>query len=153
MGILQSLQSKRIVGCSRLRLGSGLETRLTRLGTETRRSRLGLGSGLRIGWALTKKRSVVVNIAGQKLTVKSDADETYIRTLAGYLDRRIEEVRSSSRPASSQKLAILVALNLADECFQERRKRGELKQRVRDKASDILTYITKEQRKHASTKN
>jgi cell division protein ZapA len=102
---------------------------------------------------LAKKRSVIVNIAGQRLTVKSDADETYIRTLAGYLDRRMEEVRSSSRPASSQKLAMLVALNLADELFQERRKRGELKQRVRDKASDILTYITKEQRKHASKKN
>ena len=102
------------------------------------------------GRELAKKRSVIVNIAGQKLTVKSDADETYIRTLAGYVDRRIEEVKNASRPVQTQKLAILAALNLADELYQERRKRSELKQRVRDKAAAILTYLKKEQRKHAS---
>lgn len=92
---------------------------------------------------------MVVNIAGQRLTVKSDADETYIRTLAGYVDRRIEEVGGSVRPGQLQKLTILAALNLADELFQERRKRGQLKEKVRARAANMLEFIEKEERKHS----
>jgi len=97
---------------------------------------------------LAKKKSVVVTIAGQRLTVKSDADETYVRRLAGYVDQRIGEVRNLSRPVPTQKLAILAALNIADDLFQERGKRTELKRQVRERSKAVLMQLDKEERKH-----
>lgn len=76
--------------------------------------------------------------------VRSDADETYIRTLAGYVDDRLKEVQRSSKPVSSQSLAVLAALNIADELFQERQKRVDLRQRVRDKSRAVIAYLDRE---------
>jgi len=90
------------------------------------------------------KRSVVVHVGEQRYVVRSDADETYIRMLASYLDDRILEVKKSSKPVTSQSLAVLAALNIADELFQERRKRGDLKQRIRDRSRALIAYLDKE---------
>lgn len=90
------------------------------------------------------KRSVVVHIAGQRLVVRSDADEAYVQRLAGYVDERVCEVQRSSKRVPSQSLAVLAALNIADELFQEREKRTELKRKIRDKSRAVLSYLDKE---------
>ena len=90
------------------------------------------------------KRSVVVHIAGQRYVVRSGADEAYVQRLAGFVDDRLREVQRSSKPVPSQSLAVLAALNVADELFQEREKRASLKQRVRDKSRAVLSYLDKE---------
>ena len=87
------------------------------------------------------KRSVPVFIGGQRYVVKSDADETYVRILAGYVDERLEDVRRQSKAVPTQKLLVLSALNLADELFEERRLRAELKRQVRDKSKAVLAYL------------
>lgn len=81
--------------------------------------------------------------------MRTDADETYVRKLAAYVNQRIEEVRSTSRPVQTQKLAILAALNVADELFRERREASELKGRVKDKAKRVLAYLEKEEQRQA----
>jgi cell division protein ZapA len=90
------------------------------------------------------KRSVVVHIAGQRYVVRSDANEAYVQQLAGYVDDRVREVQQSSRRVPSQSLAILAALNIADDLFQERDRRASLKQRVREKSRAVLSYLDKE---------
>ena len=76
--------------------------------------------------------------------MRSDADETYIRTLAAYVDDRLKEVQRSSKPVSSQSLAVLAALNITDELFKERQKRVELKQRIKDKSNAAIAYLDRE---------
>jgi cell division protein ZapA len=95
-----------------------------------------------------KKSSVAVTIAGQQLVVRSDADETYVRTLAAYLSERIDEVRSSQRVVPTQKLAILAALNIADELFQERTKQKDLKRRIREKSKRLLSFLDREEKRN-----
>jgi cell division protein ZapA len=90
------------------------------------------------------KRAVVVHIAGQRYVVKSDADEAYIQSLAGYVNERIEEVQFSSRPVTAPSLAVLAALNIADDLFRERQQRQELRRRIRDKSKAVLAYLDKE---------
>ena len=90
------------------------------------------------------KRSVVVHVGGQRYVVRSDADETYIRTLAAYVDDRLKEVQRSSKPVSPQSLAVLAALNITDELFKERQRRVELKQRIKDKSNAAIAYLDRE---------
>ena len=101
---------------------------------------------------MTQKRSVSVTIAGQRLPVRTDADEAYVRKLARFVDQRLEEAKGGSRPIQTQKLAILAALNIADELFRERTKLVELKAQVSQRAANMLAYLEKEEKRSFRTK-
>ena len=69
---------------------------------------------------MEEANSTIVEIFGREYKIKGVGDETYIRSVAKYVDDRMKEVaRSTSLPAQDR-LAILTALNIADELFQER---------------------------------
>lgn len=77
---------------------------------------------------------VTVEIAGQRYPIRSALDPTYVVELATYVDRKMRAA-SDSAPASDQLgLAILVALNIADEFFRARAQQssthGELNERA-----------------------
>lgn len=90
------------------------------------------------------KRSVTVTIGGQRLAIRTDADDAYMHELAGVVDRKIKHLKSSSRGVASDSAALLAALQLADELHRERRERQELRRQVRDKSRSILDYIRRE---------
>ena len=96
------------------------------------------------------KRAVVVHIAGQRYVLRSDADEAYVQSLAGYVNERINEVQRSARPVPSQSLAVLAALNIADDLFRERQRRVALKEKIRDKSKKLLAYLDKEVGEHCT---
>ena len=63
---------------------------------------------------------ITVEIAGQRYPIRSALDERYVTELAAYVDQKMR-VASDSAPASDMLgLAVLVALNIADEFFRER---------------------------------
>ena len=90
------------------------------------------------------KRSVTVEVAGQKLTLKTEADEAYVKSLARLVTEKIDEAKASSRSVSTQALAVLAALNLADELLQTKRGTSELKRKVREKTRTLLEMFEKE---------
>ena len=59
-----------------------------------------------------------VEIYGQRYPLRTDGDDEYVRSLAGFVDRKMREVAESTPTVDSLKLAILAALNIADEYFQ-----------------------------------
>ena len=90
------------------------------------------------------KNSLVVHIAGQRFSVRSDADEAYVQALAEYVDERLDEVHKGSRMVAPHRQAILAALNIADELFQERQKRDTLKQQVKSRSEAIMATLDQE---------
>ena len=90
------------------------------------------------------KRSVAVQIAGQKYVIKTDADEAYVGALARYVDKKIDEAKRVTRTVSTHQVVILAALNIADDLFRAEREGGELKKAVRERAKDVLKYIEQE---------
>lgn len=84
------------------------------------------------------KRSVAVTIAGQRFSLKSDADESYVQLLAETVDGRVRELQKRSRQAGLQEAAVLVALQLADDLMRERRRRADLRRKVREQAERLL---------------
>lgn len=90
------------------------------------------------------KRSVTVDVAGLKLTVKTDADEAYVWSLARFVTDKIDEVRSATRTVATQSLAVLAAMNIADDLFRARKSAQELKKKVRDKSRTILEILERE---------
>jgi len=69
-----------------------------------------------------EQRLTQVDIFGQSYTLRSDDDSAYIQELAAYVDGRMREIADSSSTVDSLKVAILAALNVADELHQVRRE-------------------------------
>lgn len=61
-----------------------------------------------------------VEIFGQTYAVKASTDPEYLRRLAAYVDEQMREVSRGTGAVDSLKIAVLAALNIADECFTAR---------------------------------
>ncbi|HKV55541.1 MAG TPA: cell division protein ZapA [Candidatus Binataceae bacterium] len=71
-------------------------------------------------------KGVNVEIMGQQLVVASDDGDEWARTLAAAVDEKIKTIRASSQTVNSVNLAILAALNFADELERLRRDYADL---------------------------
>ncbi len=65
---------------------------------------------------------VQVEIYGQFYTLRSEGDSPYVGDLANYVDTKMKEVTRHSAVVDSLKVAILAALNIADEYHQLKRE-------------------------------
>ena len=73
-----------------------------------------------------KPNLVHVEILGQSYAVRAGADPRYVEELASYVDAQMREVSRSGGAVDSVRIAVLAALNIADECFQLRARAESL---------------------------
>ncbi len=72
---------------------------------------------------MSDKPSLVhVEVFGQTYAVRAGADPGYVETLAEFVDGRMKDVSRSTGAVDSVRIAVLAALNLADELFRLRRE-------------------------------
>jgi cell division protein ZapA len=88
--------------------------------------------------------SVTVTIYGHEYTLKGEADSDYVQKVARFVDRKMKEVADSSTVASTAKVAILAAINIADELFRERQKRHEALAALDERTGHIAQLLEKE---------
>ena len=63
-------------------------------------------------------RTVTVEIFGQRYPIRSSLDPAYVAELAGYVDAKMRLAARETPGADTLKLAVLAALNIADEYFR-----------------------------------
>jgi|SRR5688500_9087125 cell division protein ZapA len=63
---------------------------------------------------------ITVEIAGQRYPIRSALDERYVAELAAYVDEKMRLAATSAPASDMLGLAVLVALNIADEFFRAR---------------------------------
>jgi cell division protein ZapA (FtsZ GTPase activity inhibitor) len=61
------------------------------------------------------KRRVEVSLLGQTFAVRTERDDASVQALGNLVSRRYEELRRSAKSATPQQVALLLALNLAEE--------------------------------------
>jgi cell division protein ZapA len=92
------------------------------------------------------KRSVSVQIAGLRYSLRTDDEDRMVKALASYVDGKIREVQKHSRSPDTQAVAVLTALQIAEELFNERRETSELRKKIREKSQSLLDYLEREAR-------
>ena len=75
-----------------------------------------------------------VNIFGAEYTFKSDGDNNHILDIAKYVDQKMREIDRNHSINSNLKVAILAAINIADELFQEQKYRERLLQQINEES-------------------
>lgn len=87
------------------------------------------------------KRTMEVSIMGQKFMIRSDSDDDYVVRVAEFVDRKISEVIQNTKSVASLNVAILAAMNIADEYFRFQRDRKERFDHVEKKIKDLIELI------------
>lgn len=86
-------------------------------------------------------RVVTVEIHGQRYAVRSDLDQAYITELAAYLDQKMRLAADELSSADSLRVAIIAALNLADELYRARADGVGVEGRVLERAAEIERLV------------
>jgi len=89
-----------------------------------------------------KPQHVHVEIFGQSYAVHAGAEPGYVERLAAYVDTQMQEVSRASGAVDSVRIAVLAALNIADECFQLRSQSGEADERARARTAERIRART-----------
>jgi cell division protein ZapA len=84
---------------------------------------------------------VEIKVFGQTYTVKSDAEEDHIQEVARYVNEKMDDVLKKTRSISSLNVAILTALNLADDLLKEKEKRAALLREIERKSKELTEKI------------
>lgn len=88
-----------------------------------------------------KERTVEIKVFGQTYTVRTDAEEEHIHAVAKYVNDKMEEILRKTRSVSSVNVAILTALNIADDLLKEKEGRAALLKEVGTKSKDLAERI------------
>lgn len=65
-------------------------------------------------------RLVTVEINGQRYPIRTQLEAKYVAELAAYVQQKMELAARESPAGDTLKIAVLAALNIADECFRAR---------------------------------
>lgn len=82
-------------------------------------------------------QKIRVNIFGSEYVLKASENEEYIINIAKYVDEKMRLIDKSNSINSKSKVAILAALNIAEELSQERETREKLKDKLNEQSRKL----------------
>jgi cell division protein ZapA len=96
------------------------------------------------GASMERAKSTRVQIFGSEYHVRGEEDAEYVRNLATYVDAKMHEIATEQSLVSSTKVAILTAIHIADELFQERRERERSIDAVAERALHLSEPLARQ---------
>lgn len=75
---------------------------------------------------MSDKNKITIEIFGQHYTLKGTASSNHIRLVAGYVDDKMSQLAESNPRLDGRKVAVLTAVNIADEYFRLKEEYEEL---------------------------
>ncbi len=82
-----------------------------------------------------------VRIYNQTYQIRSGDDPDYVERLAEYVNERMTEVSELTPTVDSFKVAVLSALNIADEYFSTKEKLNDFEENVREKSEKMSKLL------------
>jgi len=86
---------------------------------------------------------VKIEIYDQVYNVNGDQDEKYLQELAAYVDGKMRSIAEATHMVDSLKVAVLAALNIADEMFTVRQKQEEIEGPLRKRVEKCVAMVEK----------
>lgn len=84
---------------------------------------------------------VTVEIMGQRFSIRSSLDIEYINRLASYVDHKIQLAAEHSTGGDAVRIAVLAAMNIADEYFRSRDTETSLEAALKMRAGEIERMV------------
>jgi cell division protein ZapA len=88
-----------------------------------------------------KPSTVQVEIFGQTYSVKAGVESGYVEQLAAHVDREMKEVSRATGAVDSVRIAVMAALNIADEYYQLRARLQDADEALQRRARDLARTL------------
>ena len=95
----------------------------------------------RDGRAMPSSTTTQVEIFGEVYSVRGGDEKGYVQELASLVDRKMREVAGQVK-GDTARIAILAALNLADELFQNQNRQEGERVEIREKVAALTEELT-----------
>lgn len=86
---------------------------------------------------MDESRVIHVEIHGQQYPIRSGLDPAYVAELAAYVDSKMRLASRETTAGDTLKIAVLAALNIADECFRVQNDEQERRDRLTHRAGEL----------------
>lgn len=84
-----------------------------------------------------------IEIYDQSYNLSADQDETYVKELAAFVDSKMRTVADATRTVDSVKVAVLAAVNIADELFTLRQRQEKLEGPLQKRVEKCVAMVEK----------
>jgi cell division protein ZapA len=84
-----------------------------------------------------------VEIFDQTYNVQAEGEENHLRRVAAFVDEKMRAVAESTRQVDSTRVAVLTALNIADELFVARKRLEEIEGPLRQRVQRCVRLVEK----------
>ena len=84
-----------------------------------------------------------IEIFDQTYNVNADGNEEYLTELAAFVDKKMRTIAEQTQLVDSVKVAVLAALNIADETFALRQRNQKLEGPIRQRMEKCVTLVEK----------
>ncbi len=91
-----------------------------------------------------RKDSVEVELMGQKIRLRSSGtsgEEAYIKKVSEYVDQEIQKVQKAIGSASSLNIALLAAMNIADNYHSSLQNQQVIVDGLLEKTDKLVSFI------------
>jgi len=90
------------------------------------------------------KKTFEVQLLNQKFQLKSESDEKYVQRVADFVNKKLFDIQEKTKSVSSLNVALLAALNIADDFFKIKGIEKEKVAQARGKVREILGLIDRQ---------
>ncbi len=94
--------------------------------------------------------SIDVDIFGTTYHVRAEQDREYLQDLAATVDRKMREIAGQGSKVDPGRVAVLAALNLADELFRQQRLQEGERVRIEETAARLSKELAAALREESS---
>ncbi|MFN8058931.1 MAG: cell division protein ZapA [Vicinamibacterales bacterium] len=86
-------------------------------------------------------RVITVEIHGQRYPVRTTLDAAYVNQLASYVDAKMRTAAHEAPTGDSLRIAVLAALNIADEYFHRNSEGGATREELRRRTETLEQIV------------
>jgi cell division protein ZapA len=87
------------------------------------------------------KKRFDIKILGQELSVSSDSGDEHVAKVVEYVTERVEEIGRAAGKATTLNVAILTALNIADEYFKLKGENERIVRQLEARSENLIHLI------------
>ena len=84
-----------------------------------------------------------IEIYNQSYNVQADENEEYLKGLAAFVDEKMRSVAEATRTIDSVRVAVLAALNIADELHSLKKRQDAIEGPLRQRVEKCVAMVEK----------
>ena len=87
------------------------------------------------------KKRFQIRVLGQEIAVFSDSGDEHVASVVGYVNQKACEIENMSHDGNALQIAILAALNIADEYFKNKNLRDDFCRQLEVRSEKLIDLI------------